>query len=586
MNATDATKALQKELRQGSRERIEELINAGADPNVKDVKYGFSTIQTAAARNDSSLIDLLMSKGADINARDNEGFSALQMNTASADTIQKLIQYGADPNNKNNRGVTVLHSFMFRDPPDFKILKLLVEKGADPMALFNDRSVFDALLNLKADLGDLSYLNLIKTILEKKPELLANPSQLISRAVRSGNVVVLQILKDKGIDLSEKIPIEEHRQTPLMLAFSQKRREVIKFLINTLDPSKLNAEDDIGNTALMYAIESSLDGAEKLIEKGANINATNLYGQTPLSLSISGRWYSLVPFLVGKGADTTIKFENMTPLEQIIAMKFKSESIQSDPTYPEALQVLLQKFEGDLTPLLRDIIDLGLTLDDPGIFKILTEKGVDIRAKIPGNETGLTPLMVALYKNKKNTMKFLVEVGGNPDEPDKTGHTALMYAISGVNLDGVNALLKKGASINLKVPGRSDYIVLSMIKSALRKNSKERVVPIIKALLTELKNRGQTEVIQEFAKFKTQDGKFLYELLSPDKDAEFFEILGVKIPKWEGQSKNQFSRYTEKLKSENPRKYCNAHFDDANYEQPIKTALHVRVYNTNTKQNL
>lgn len=56
--------------------------------------------------------------------------------------------------------------------------------------------------------------------------------------------------------------------------------------------------------------------AESLIKNGADVNAKNEYGETPLHLAASNEYDNMVEFLIKNGADINAKTERgNTPLQ-------------------------------------------------------------------------------------------------------------------------------------------------------------------------------------------------------------------------------------------------------------------------------
>lgn len=76
--------------------------------------------------------------------------------------------------------------------------------------------------------------------------------------------------------------------TPLMYCILHERPRMADFLLeNEVD---VNKQNDIGNTALFYAVFKSKDNTgliEKLLKKGADMDIANNAGVSPLSLANS-----------------------------------------------------------------------------------------------------------------------------------------------------------------------------------------------------------------------------------------------------------------------------------------------------------
>ena len=89
------------------------------------------TLADAARANDVPLMESLLQGGADLNAKDARGFSALMLAAYSGceEAFRWLVSQGADVNSDAG-GNTVLMGAAFKG--HLGMVKLLVEKGADP----------------------------------------------------------------------------------------------------------------------------------------------------------------------------------------------------------------------------------------------------------------------------------------------------------------------------------------------------------------------------------------------------------------------------------------------------------------------
>jgi ankyrin repeat protein len=85
------------------------LRDAGADVNARDVEGQTALINSAGIAN-SRVMELLLSNGADVNAQNNRGWTALMVaaQAGQANTVKVLLGAGANVNLKNNEGKTAL----------------------------------------------------------------------------------------------------------------------------------------------------------------------------------------------------------------------------------------------------------------------------------------------------------------------------------------------------------------------------------------------------------------------------------------------------------------------------------------------
>lgn len=110
------------------------LIDHGADLEVPD-EYDYTPLlQAAAARVEdgiSAQLQLLVEKGANINAKDRYGRSVLQSSIQSnnPEVVKFLIDYGADLESTDNRGETALFNAVGLNNPT--MVQLLIDHGAN-----------------------------------------------------------------------------------------------------------------------------------------------------------------------------------------------------------------------------------------------------------------------------------------------------------------------------------------------------------------------------------------------------------------------------------------------------------------------
>lgn len=124
------------------------LLAKGADPNTKD-SAGFTPLLAAASNGDRSteMVKLLLQHGAAVNVACAESLELVKNGPlrlgsltplmvavphGNYATVELLVNAGADINAKDARGMTALTFAVSSDHPDPRIVRLLLAKGADP----------------------------------------------------------------------------------------------------------------------------------------------------------------------------------------------------------------------------------------------------------------------------------------------------------------------------------------------------------------------------------------------------------------------------------------------------------------------
>src|SRR5262249_15148843 len=171
----------------------------------------------------------------------------------------------------------------------------------------------------------------------------ANPNAALLRgetpvmaAARSGYPVVVEQLIGKGANVNAR---GARGQTARMWAVSQKHPEVVKVLL--AHGADITATSDVwsevmavpphghldynraiphgGETALMFAARiGDLESASRLVAAGANVNDTDAWGVSTLTLAAHSDFRDLVEFLLEKGADAKADKPGFTALHGAI----------------------------------------------------------------------------------------------------------------------------------------------------------------------------------------------------------------------------------------------------------------------------
>jgi ankyrin repeat protein len=123
--------ALRKAAQGGDTQAVKDLLTKGADVNAKDETGKTALLWVAPARDNPEMVKLLIAKGADVNAKDNEGETALMIaaSQSNPETLAALLDAGAEVNAQNNAGRTALMAAAFR--ANIEEIKILLAKGAD-----------------------------------------------------------------------------------------------------------------------------------------------------------------------------------------------------------------------------------------------------------------------------------------------------------------------------------------------------------------------------------------------------------------------------------------------------------------------
>ena len=126
---------------QGTLRRVEELLDAGANPNFAHPQYGNTPLSRACFTNRVDVVERLLQRGADpnlritysspVDGRVEKGIVAL-MFARSLEVVTALLEAGADPNVQFEDGSTPLMRAVLATPPS--AVEALLAAGANPQA--------------------------------------------------------------------------------------------------------------------------------------------------------------------------------------------------------------------------------------------------------------------------------------------------------------------------------------------------------------------------------------------------------------------------------------------------------------------
>jgi len=228
------------------------------------------------------MVEFLVSRGADIEAKDNRGRTALHYAASEGydQAVEFFLAKGVDIDAKDEDGETPLCRALLGGHT--AAARVLAARGAE-----------------KVDLS------------QKTDRLLVHP------AVKKVDAVLVGLLLANGADADER---DERAETPLHRAAQAGYKDVARALLD--GGADIEARDDHGITALHYAARGHAGVTKLLLARGAHVNAIDRDGDTPLHDTAVRGEKEMAELLLLHGADVAAKDKaGRTPLDEALRNK-------------------------------------------------------------------------------------------------------------------------------------------------------------------------------------------------------------------------------------------------------------------------
>jgi ankyrin repeat protein len=410
------------------------LLKAGANVNARQGD-GATALHWAAHRDDMELADLLLRAGANVNAADDLGVTALQLACANGSALlaERLLKAGANPN-------------------------LVLSTGESPLM----------------------------------------------SAARAGSLETVKSLVAHGADVNAREA--SHGQTALMWAAARHQPAVVKSLIEMhadiqarsatrtrglMQGNRYLAYDDTrdvrdvqegGFTALLFAArQGDTVSAGYLLDAGADVNEATPDGTSALVLAAHGGQGAFAAYLLDRGANPNLASSGYTALHAAVLRSdvALAKALLAHHANPEAALTkgtVSRRYSQDyaFNAALAGATPFWLAAQygDVLMMRLLAAGGANARAALPDGTTALMAAVAAgrgsgggagdrrerylspldlLNKSDAEddritleTAQAAIELGGDVNAAARTGDTALHLAASQGLTEVVQLLLDKG----------------------------------------------------------------------------------------------------------------------------------------------
>ena len=287
------TNALCIAIRKGHEAVARLLLRKGADPNIdsgSDVQYPMHYILSEWKTGVPILLQNLIEHGADIDAEDNHGVTAIgrAVIADNLDAVTLLLERGAKRTlSLRQKGVTsILHwASRISTTPErsLAMTRIMVEHGMDVnfRGMKDDTPLLTAVLNKNPGVAD--FLLNVGACVNVRNVFGATPLVEAISIMRNAQSNASRLLSTPGPTGTPNEANESNRPVDFVAWFRPDEKLIRIFEMLIAAGADVNSADVFCNTALQIAARKGLyDVAKSLIEFDAQVNASDALGHTAL----------------------------------------------------------------------------------------------------------------------------------------------------------------------------------------------------------------------------------------------------------------------------------------------------------------
>ncbi|KAL8825434.1 MAG: hypothetical protein Q9170_007792 [Blastenia crenularia] len=448
----------------GKSNMVKDLLEHGVDAE-SDGRN--KALYLAAENGHEDTVQMLLDNGADVNASDWIGSTALDWAVPGGHerTVRVLLQNGCNLKSRDAYENTALHWAVHHE----LIARLLIENGVD--------------VNAQNDCGQTALCWVARDGPVAVAQLLIEHGANINiqdrcgctalhGAALKGREAMLQLLLNQGANPNL---IDNDGWTPLHAAAWKKHKDIVQVLLERVDNGKatldlvaLQQQDtrkrelsmDIAEkksegstviTGLRAAVqERHMSRLQVLLEEGADVNAKDVGGWTALILAAENGYVEAVEMLLRNGADVDISGRRSWSALHWAASHGELMVVQ-----------LLVKNGANINANKNGWAPILLAAKKGymAVVEFLTENGADANSE---DYHGRRALHWAAEHGQTTMARLLLDNGANPNAIDRWGRTALLWAIENKQQEVALQLINIGTDLELKTLDGSTALHLAV----------------------------------------------------------------------------------------------------------------------------
>ena len=420
--------------------------------NTKDappMNYNEALLE-AAKNDDIDMLSMALAYGADINAKDAEGRTALDL--AQDEEILQLLQYRIEENKKLQLKNKLKNQKIFPKEYNSKLAEAAKENNTELIELL---LAAGANVNSKDNNGNTPLTQAAKNGSKESMKLLltagANANLVdnkgyspLAQAAENGHIECVKLLLAAGVNVNSR---NNDGNTPLALALKKKQNKCARILlnevgieINTLNKDGKSPYDIAQDEEIkLLLLQNGADRQQIALKKLKNMGVTSNNYNSKLLEAVQNDseeqlneliTLGIVANIVNKKGETPLIWAAKNGHGKCVKYMLNSPEIDVNKTSNQGETALFRAIENGHT----ECINL-----------LLAKQGIDIDK---ANLKGETPLFKAADKGHTESVELLIKARADVDKENSEGETPLYRAVDNGHYACARLLIAARAKVN------------------------------------------------------------------------------------------------------------------------------------------